>query len=167
MPRPIKNKIKQEPDNNINYKNMNVDERRAYIAQVIQRYGIWGVNKSELSRLFGIRRDSIYNDFAIILPQINVIDGNEFTFEMARAFRNVEREHMNVLQDAKATKADKARSSQILLQCMEQSDKFLMNHNLLDVPKQESTKDVTFHDFVQAFKIAKEESNGKDESTQS
>lgn len=134
------------------------EQRREYIIQLIRAYGIWNLNKSALAERFQVKRDTIYNDIERILPHISVIDADETTFEMNRALQLSTKHHFQVMNDPKASRADKAKSSEILLKCMDQADRFMQNHDLIQQPKPIST-DVTFSDFVKAFKIQKQEAS--------
>lgn len=62
-------------------------KRREEITGLIQTVGLWNINKTELAKKYGVRRDAIYNDLRHILERVSKRDLGEVRFNLLLSFK--------------------------------------------------------------------------------
>jgi len=93
-------------------KSITFSKRRAEIKDVIQELGIWNIDKTYLSKKYGVSRQTIYRDIDAIMLELGKVDVNRVGTAIRLSYDKAAKELIRIIH--RGTNSEKVAASNAL-----------------------------------------------------
>lgn len=117
----------------------NTIERRQEIKTIIEKVGRINFSPKAAATKWGVDESTIYQDLDVIMPQLDIIDGEFWKFELGRGYKTILADSWKHFIDQDLHHKHRAQYGQIALRTMDSMAKFLGERGVLNVVENKDT----------------------------
>ena len=122
------NKSKSNKSPITNSSQMSYKDRREKIVNLIKKLGWWNIDKSQLSRQFGVSRHTIYRDLEAIKKMIGTPNIEQVKTDLFTALKGVGAKAQEILSDPSSTKKEKLEAGRTIIMLSDKFTRFLEDY---------------------------------------